>query len=225
MFRILSLPMLLLCNEILQAQKIENTFYAGAAMSKIKAVDKIDGEAAKFTFTPGLSFGYSVALPVGKTFQLQPGLNFVQKGGKSEQNDSLYGSLNTTIILNYFEIPLNFVYRPNKKLQGFFIGGGPAVSAGLGGKAKETAHFGNGQSSTTLTAISFGGSEDDEFRLFEFSLNGVAGYSFNNGLTVAFNYDKGFSNLLQGSITNEGELTTSYFALRLGYAFYAVRKK
>ena len=226
MIRILILPVLLLCCNMLQAQKIENTFYAGLAMSNLKPVDKIDGEATKFTFHPGIAFGYSVTSPIGKVFQLQPGLNFVQKGGKSDERDSAYGvSYKDTIVLNYFELPLNFLYHSTKKLKGFFIGAGPVVSMGIGGKERGSTYFDNGQSSSSLTAISFGGSKENEFCLFEFSVNGITGYSFSNGLSVAFNYNKGFSNLVQGSAANVGKLTTSYFALRIGYSFYAVRKK
>src|SRR6185295_3604286 len=105
--------------------------------------------------------------------------------------------------------------------EGFFIGAGPAVSIGIGGKSKLESHYDDGHSSKSTVAVSFGGSKDDEFRLFEFSGNAVTGYNFRNGVFAAFNYNYGLSNLVQGSLASEGKITTSYFALRLGYSFYA----
>ena len=188
----------------------------------VKSVDYTDNEATKFDFTPGITFGYAVQIPVTKWFALQPALNFVQKGGKSTETDSGYGDFKTNLVLNYFELPVNFTYHSAK---GFFAGAGPAIAAGVGGKAKTKSSYTNGGVSNDVTAVSFGDNKDDEFRLLEFSGNIVAGYYFVNGLTLSLNYNKGFSNLLQGSVANDGKITTSYFALKIGYSFYATKKR
>ena len=64
--------------------------------------------------------------------------------------------------------------------------------------------------------VHFGNTEDDNMKGFDFGLNIVAGYQFNNGLFVAANYNQGFSNLVPSDI-GEGSMKSHYYGLRLGY--------
>src|SRR5215470_2635656 len=89
---------------------------------------KADGEDQSGNSKAGFTAGVIVNLPAGKNFMIQPGVNWVAKGTKDEQ-DGHTGS----ITVNSIEIPVNFVYTSTG---GFFIGAGPSASFAVSGKAK-----------------------------------------------------------------------------------------
>jgi hypothetical protein len=148
-----------------------------------------------FDRKPGFTLGIMVDKSLGKTFFFQPSINFVQKGYR----ETLVDDDRYKVTLNYLELPMNFVYSPNKE-SGFFIGGGPSLGLGLGGKFKTGGYEHD---------MVFGG--EGNFDLFEFEGNLITGYKFPNKLQVSLNYNFG--------LTNVELYKNNYFGLRLGYFF------
>jgi hypothetical protein len=93
---------------------------------------------------------------INKHFSFQPALYFVQKGGE-EQSVDVNGNRNYkhTNTLNYFELPLNFVYSTEPSKTVFFIGAGPSLNLGLSGKIKIEA-----ASEHSKEDIKFGGNDN-----------------------------------------------------------------
>lgn len=178
---------------------------AGLSSSSWKAT--VDDETETLGSRIGFTAGIVAAIPMSSHFSFMPALNYVQKGFKETMDD-----LKIEATLNYLELPLNFVYNRD----GFFVGGGPAISLGLSGKGKSTF---NGR--TEEEDIEFGGG-DDEMKSTEFSANFLTGYQFKNGFLVSVNYNLGLSNLTNNSVENE-KITNRYFGFRIGYMF--IKKK
>ncbi len=179
---------------------------AGVTSANMKI--KEDGENqdlnSKFGFTAGLFANVGLS----DNFSFRPALNYTQKGGKDEF-DFMGTQVKSTIILNYLEIPLNFVYTSNPG-SGFFIGAGPSLSFGLSGRAKTEV---DGQEDKV--DVNFG-DKVDELKGFEFGGNLLAGYLMTGGISIAVNYNMGFSNI---SNAPNSEVKNRYLGVRIGYAF------
>lgn len=182
-------------------QKLTIGINAGVTSSSWKAT--VDNETETLGSRIGFTAGIVSAIPISSNFSFMPALNYVQKGFKETMDDYKFEA-----VLNYLELPLNFVYNRD----GFFVGAGPAISLGLSGKGKSTF---NGQ--TDEEDIEFG-SGDDEMKSTEFSANFLTGYQFKNGFLVSVNYNLGLSNLTNTSVDNE-KITNRYFGFRVGYMF------
>ena len=181
-----------------QAQQTRFGFQAGMSMAKIHSEG--GGESSntdlKLGFTAGLMMDYTL----GKHLAFQPELTWMQKGGQ-ESSD-----VTSKISLNYLEIPLKLLYRSHGD-HGFFIGGGPAIAYGMGGKFKA------GDFSSKLH---FGSGPNDLGKPIDFSLLATAGYLSQRGFQVSFTYDQSLSNY-----SNESgySIRNNYMALRVGYLF------
>lgn len=194
------------------AQNTRFGINAGVVLANLKGEE--GGEEQELDPKIGLTVGIRADVPLSENFSFRPGLNFVQKGGKDEI-DILGTTYETSITLNYLELPLNFVYNASAGTGKFFFGAGPVLGFGLSGKTKF-----EGGGSDTEEDIEFGDA-DDEVKSFEFAGNLLVGYEFANGLYFQANYNPGFSNL---SNATDSELKTTYFGFRLGYFFGGEKK-
>jgi Outer membrane protein beta-barrel domain len=196
-----------------KSQRTSFGFAAGATFSNIYA--EVDGERDHGKIKPGLTFGAVADISLGNKCSFQPALNFVQKGTKDEDED--YGE-KMKLNFNYLELPLNLLYKGNSGGGHFFVGGGPAVSYALSGKS--TYEY-NGDKEKQ--SIHFGGRDNDDFKAFDFSLNGLIGFQASSGVFVAFNYTHGLGNLfINGS--DDGKLRNTSFGLKIGYLLSHVKK-
>src|ERR1700710_1203732 len=73
-----------------------------------------------------------------KAFSIQPGVLFAAVGG---QEKDPYPDINGTttyifnkVVLDYVEIPVNFLFRTKARNGSFFIGGGPYAALAISGK-------------------------------------------------------------------------------------------
>jgi Outer membrane protein beta-barrel domain len=162
----------------------------------------------------GIQAGFVADLQLGKHLSLQPGINLVQKGMKIKSDES--GSNETyTMRINAIEIPINILYNSKGSSGNFFVGAGPSVSFAVAGKYIEKV-----DGETEKEKINFGNDEmEDDFRAFDFGLNGMIGYEFKGGLFVAANYNLGLRNLIPGGDEDFGKVKTTYVGIRLGYFF------
>jgi hypothetical protein len=183
------------------AQKARFGIQAGPTMSNVVA--KFGDVNSTSDFKVGFTAGFLIDKPINAHFIFQPALNFVQKGSSTSDGD--YSS---TMTLNYIEVPLNFLYRA-QAAKGFFGGIGPSIGVGISGQSKD---------GTEKETIHFGPDEEDVKRM-DLGGNLVAGYLFGNGLQVAGNFNKSFSNMVNGEDASDIKLKNNYFSIRVSYFF------
>jgi hypothetical protein len=160
----------------------------------------------------GLSVGFLGDIVLTEKFSFQPGLNFIQKGGK--QSVTAFGvTIENAATLNYLEAPLNFVFNAPAGGGYFFAGIGPVLGYGISGKSKSKVSTGG----ETTEDIKFG-SGAAELKPFEFAGNVLGGYELSNGIFITANYNMGISNLINDAPSNTSS-KNRYFGIKLGYKF------
>ena len=157
----------------------------------------------------GLTVGVFADVAMSENFSFQPALNYVQKGAKNKMTDIDYES---KITLNYIELPLNFLFKPDMAKVRFFAGGGPSIAYALSGKEKETD---NGVTNTYK--YKFGNNPDEhDLKAMDFGANFLTGIETKGGFLVAINYNLGLSNLAPGG-SSDGTVKSRYFGFKVGY--------
>lgn len=194
------------------AQKSSFGIAAGATFASYK-VD-FSGIAITSDSKVGYTFGLLSSFPVGKSFDFQPALHFVQQGGTLKQD-----SYEDKLTLNGIEIPMNFVYHTKDPKGSFFVGAGPSISWGISGKYK----YDDG----TTENVKFGSSPDDDFKPFQLGANFLTGYHFKKGFMIAANYNFSLTNTANNDPDfpdAEATYHNRYWGLRLGYMFQGKKK-
>ena len=178
----------------------QTTWGITAGMTFANAKLKEGTESKTSDSKTGFSAGLIIDIPAGKSFSIQPGLQFLQKGFSDKTPNS-----SEKVTLNYIDLPINAIYSSAK---GFFVGAGPAFGFGISGKDKYTI----GTVSET-TDMNFG-SKEGELKTIEMSANVLTGFNFKKGFMIAANYNVGLTNL-----SNEKDVSfkNSYFGLKLGW--------
>jgi len=141
---------------------------AGATFSKLGGSD-VEDQKFNVGFTLGLGFN----LPVGAgPLSIQPELNFIQKGSKSE-----FGDITSKLKLSYIEVPV-LVKATFGTATKFYFNAGPSLGIGMGGKFKQT------QGSNSAEAdVKFGDGDDDEVMYVEKKTD--FGLQFGGGVLIA----------------------------------------
>jgi hypothetical protein len=207
--------------------------HGGAILANLsERYDNQEGFNGKFRLSERIGVG--AELPVASGISFRPELNFVSKGVKIDESYSLsmggsnYSfSAKGSMKLSYIELPLNFVYmQPSQRGAAFFIGAGPSVSLGLGGKA--TAHVieiadGDRQEINQTANVKFDGKEnpnddDQHYKAVEFGINFLTGFQLHNKIFIAANFNQGLTNINVDKADN-GTTHTMYLGLSLGYFF------
>jgi hypothetical protein len=195
-----------------QSPKIKFGIHAGTSIANMKYEMDDISYSPKSTF--GIQAGFVADMQLSKHISIQPGINFVQKGMKI--NDDEGGSDGKYIErISAIEIPVNVLFNSNGSYGNFFVGVGPSISFAVAGKYIEKA-----DGETEKTKMEFGNDEmEDDYRAFDFGLNGMIGFEFKGGLFVAANYNVGLLNRMPGSDNDYGKITSNYGGLRIGYFF------
>jgi hypothetical protein len=185
----------------LDAQKISYEISTGLSLASYSK-DKEDQECSptRAGFISGLAFN----IKTGKHWAIQPGINYVQKGG-SEQDSTSPTKYSTT--LNYLELPVNIRYSQRERC---FFGFGLFVSYGLSGNIKARDGDAAGE-----VKVKFGDAED-ELKPVETGINIFMGYRLPSNIFFAFNINGSFNNI---SNMPGGYFCNSYMGLRVGYVF------
>jgi hypothetical protein len=195
---------------------------AGATIASSKYEDKTAGglnitSDSKVGFTAGVF----TEVPLTTNFIFRPALNYTQKGAKVDYSSGSY-KVTGKSTYNYVELPLDIIY---KAAGGFFVGLGPTLSYGIGGKEKSTVSGSPlpGQNGTTEEKVKFGNDKvEDHYKPFEFSGNFLAGYQLASGLFIMLNYNMGFSNI---SLDPDNEsVKNRYIGIRIGKMLGAAKK-
>jgi outer membrane immunogenic protein len=183
---------------LIMAQQTRFGFQAGMTLASIHQSGY--GESHNMDRKPGFTAGLVVDKQLGKKFIFQPELNWTQKGG----NES--GDITSHVTLNYIEVPLKLLYRARGD-HGFFIGGGPAIAFGVGGKLKASDYS---------MDLHFGDGADKIGKPFDASVMATAGFLTKRGLQFSVAYDQSFINY---SNETGSSIRNNYFAFRVGYLF------
>ncbi|HET9744442.1 MAG TPA: porin family protein [Chitinophagaceae bacterium] len=184
------------------AQKARLGFTAGATVASYKI--KAQSVSVTSKGKTGITVGLLADIPLGSSGSFMPALNFVQKGGKLNED-----GMNDKLTTNYLEVPLNVAYNLKLRNGKFFIGAGPALNMGLSGKDKWSWGTESGSDK-----IKFG--KDKDFRRFDAALNFVTGFVGKGGMMVSFNYNTGLTNAVDPG-EGDGKFKNRYFGLRVGY--------
>ena len=156
------------------------------------------------TSNPGVYLGGTVSIPVDGAFSLQSGLTLIAKGGKITINN-----VSQKMSPWYLEIPINGIISFEKGPGKFFVGGGPYLSFGLFGNIEEQTV---GSNQITTSSIKYG----RDVSTFDFGLNFLLGYQFNNGFSLSTGYSLGLTNMNPNLASCENRV----FSVGLGFAFF-----
>ena len=163
-------------------------------------------------------------------FALQPGIFFTARGGKTTEGIILgdiafrgYGNWR----LYYIQVPVNLVYHIPVKTGSFYLGAGPYIARGLKGKFTPQTLDNNSIDESDQNDFSikaqFGNDNNSNFKSFDYGVNGIAGFQFNNGILVNAGYDLGLSNIQTNNIllnpTFYSSTKNRSFNISIGYMF------
>ena len=183
---------------------------------------------SKFGFTVGavadIDFGNSVSF--------RPELNFIQKGGELKSTQNFNGGnikRQDELTLSYIQLSPNFVYNFAAGSGKFFIGVGPEVALGIGGKIESEKVTTIGNTVTTVNEkndVRFDGKKngsnaDLHLKRIDLGANAVAGYTLSNGAFISAGYTAGIKNISPDDNTS---FKNSGFNIKIGYLFGGAKK-
>lgn len=129
----------------------------------------------------GLLAGVVAEIRLNDNFAIQPEINFMQKGFKSEYSevDSIFGSLEekTNAVINYLEVPVLLKAGASFGPARVDVLAGPSFGYGLNGKVKYEFTF-DGETEKEEEDIDF---EDDEISRLDLGLQFGAAVTFGLG--------------------------------------------
>jgi len=140
-----------------------------------------------------------------KTFSIQPGILFTTTGGQGKVyfingNNNVTDYVNNKIVLNYIEIPINFLYRIKTSSGKLFVGGGPYVGIGISGKIS----YATNKSFGTTDNLSFGG-DYSNIKMPDLGINVLEGYQLNSGIAISAGYSLGLRNIYNTGANNKNK--------------------
>lgn len=163
--------------------------------------------------------GGVVDLPLNRKIYLQSGLLLSKKGHQRSfsfyVSDSLHESVEQTLNLYYFELPLNLCFKTQSQGKGrFTLGAGATFSNIAFGRNKLDA-TGASNGVTFNTHIDESVSDGRPLKGFDASVNAFMGYELPNGLAFKVYYTSGLNDLGLGTEIDKhrigGIATTWYF--------------
>lgn len=132
---------------------------------------------------PGLRAGVSIDAPLSRYFSLQPGVFYSQRG-----TNEIGG--NVDIRVDYVEIPVNLLLKGPIGRARLFIGGGPYLAIGVGGKIS---------SGSFSQDVKFGDDANAQYKRLD------AGLGFNGGIQAANGVIlRGFANIGLANVAPSG---------------------
>ncbi|WP_300602943.1 porin family protein [Niabella sp.] len=174
---------------------------AGVNFANVTGKD-VSGSQLKTGFQVGVNYD----LKISDEFSIQPGLNYLQNGLKTNGTfDNTSGELKLN--LPFLQLPILFKYNPevsggNKVI----LAAGPYFSYGIG---KVKASSGN-MSETE----DWGNMDSEGFKRFDAGAKLVIGYELRSGLSLNLNGDLGLAKAVK-----DVKAHYSAFGITLGYRF------
>ncbi|MBS1742413.1 MAG: PorT family protein [Bacteroidetes bacterium] len=164
----------------------------------------------------GLALGAVAEIHIINKFSFRPELNFIQKGNKAGGYviGTYYYGGDSKRTLNYFELPLNIVYKMGfgSSKNRFFFGAGPSFAAGLFGKDKNAS--GHDRTVKFDDDANANNADNVHLKRLDVGINVLAGYQFSMGLFGKISYTHGLTDIdpvSNGTYRNRGVcLTVGY---------------
>ncbi|HVY75843.1 MAG TPA: OmpA family protein [Puia sp.] len=163
-----------------------------------------------FSSKTGAQFGVIAEIPLGKSFFLQPGLNYSSKGNQYQRfydsaaaaaTDTQYDQ--HTLKLNYMEVPVILTYKlplSKNKPQYFFLGAGPYFAFIIAANQpyqNRVKFYGDDdytyQSGTTDLPV---GNGVGKYKTFDLGLQARAGFELGSVMLSAY-FSRGLTNAYQ----------------------------
>jgi len=189
-----------------------------------------DGSVDNAKTLASFQVGVIADLPVADVFSVQTGLLFTGKGSKTEMylddnnHDDNYYKLKTNPL--YIELPVNAVFKfPVGDDARLFVGAGPYIAMGVGGKVKGESKI-LGATSTYEENIKFNdddpttsGQEDasvSKLRRFDYGINALGGIEAGR-LSLGLNYGFGLAKIQSTGDSDENDKNKHrVFSITLG---------
>lgn len=161
--------------------------------------------------------GIIVDIPIVSGLAFQPGLMLSGKGSKVKYSGSL-GTFTQKVNPLYLEVPANILFKPtigkNTKL---YLGAGPYLAYGIGGKSSSDAEASIGSYYSDHT-LKFGNGSDDDLKQTDVGGNVLAGFEFGDGLLLGAQYGMSFTNNAPNGNDNAPKiLRNKVFSISIGY--------
>lgn len=217
--KMLAIASLMICSAMVSygqssAPKASLIVKGGLNLSNI-TINK-NGDIDENKTLPSFHAGLVADLPIGRFFSIQPGVLFTGKGAKLESgNTSGNNWYRSTTRPYYVEVPVNAVIKlPLGDQSSFFVGAGPYLGIGVGGKNRVEGQV-LGVAFSRSSNIKF--SDDDPFtsneegagynimRRFDYGLNGTVGIE-SKFAVFSVNYGLGLAKLQSGTTSSNDEL-------------------
>ena len=196
------------------AQTTEGTsfgFKAGVNFQNLTGKD-VNGDKLNNKLKAGLALGVNAQIPVATDFYIQPGVEFNQKGAKS--NDGNY-----TTSLSYIDIPVSLVYKPMLGTGRLILGFGPYVGFGVGGKVKGGGSTADVKFDNDITISDFN-TGNAYFKRMDAGANFLAGYEMSSKLSLQLNAQLGLVKInpkIEEVPNDQSSVKNTGFGLSLGY--------
>lgn len=150
----------------------------------------------------GFHIGVDYEIGVAPDFYFAPGLQFSTKGTNID-------FVETKAVLNYFEVPLNLVYKPLLGDGNLIVNFGPYLGYAISGKYKDDI---------ADTDIEFGSDDTDDYKPFDMGANIGFGYQLGMGLSFKLNAQLGLINIKPEG-DSDNLIKNNGFAFSVGYRF------
>ena len=163
--------------------------------------------------------GINVILPLLPDLYIQPGLQIMAKGAKQ---DIISDDIVKKVRLNYLEMPVNMLYRPQAGNGHLLVGAGAYAAIGISGTEKTRSD--NSTTSLKVKFLSDASQEPTEFvyyKAFDSGVNLLLGYEFYSNIFCQLNGQMGILKInsdygLPNDRTSKKNLG---FGLSAGYRF------
>ncbi len=182
----------------------------------------IEGEEPDTKMLTAFAIGGTVDYAFNDAMSLQPSLLFSVKGYKIDYSDSEDGydvTGDAKSKLNYFEIPINFVYKYDIGALKIYGAAGPYFAFALSGKYDyeyTMSYGGETETESGNSDIKFGDGEDEDgIKRGDIGLNIGAGVEINS-FQVGLNYGFGMTNTMY---TDSYKAKNAVFSITACYFF------
>jgi hypothetical protein len=187
---------------------------AGVNFQNFNGKDNV-GDKLENKMITGFHAGINSLIPIAPDIFFQPGLVFSIKG--AQQKDA---SPNAKFMLNYIDLPLNIVYRPQLGENFFLLGFGPYLGYALGGKIIDD----NGDKTDIefMKTIESGDPLSSAMKRFDAGAGIFAGYELSNGIFLQLDTQLG---LIKINADNKNipddklSIKNTGFGLSVGFRF------
>jgi hypothetical protein len=200
---------------------------AGMTLQSIYGTD-FWGDKLDYDLVPGWRFGGNVNIPIAADIYIQPGLMFCGNGARQNVLESPTKAegleVTTTIRLNYIEVPVNLLFRPQIGDGHLLLGFGPYVGYGLFGKVKSSSgsyssevdiKFRNKVTASDLSSAAY-------FRPLDAGGTIMVGYELFGGLFFQINSQLGLLKVnpeYESLTDNKTSMKNIGFGISAGYRF------